>query len=232
MPDGTLLHLRDTYPVETAWAPRWTGDELRQVRTGAWDARLAAIRATAEADAASRQGHRDEAALQHEPAGSYQTMHEAYQQREAAFAAAMTDRAAWEQTTHLQRQLAIAADAELRRRHPDQHHPPLRSAEPHPLPEHQHDDPALSVEDDIRQTGELITELAAERREFARHLAERNSQVPPAENSVHTSLDPSFPTRTGEFKDAILQPPKPQIEPSARILERLPGRDLDLEAAN
>ena len=32
MPDGTLLHLRDTYPIETAWAPQWTGEELRQVR--------------------------------------------------------------------------------------------------------------------------------------------------------------------------------------------------------
>ncbi len=32
LPDGTLLHLRDTYLLETAWAPRWVGDELRQVR--------------------------------------------------------------------------------------------------------------------------------------------------------------------------------------------------------
>ena len=31
---------------------------------------------------------------------------------------------------------------------------------------------------------------------------------------------------------AILQPPKPQIEPSARILERVAGHDLDLEAAD
>ena len=35
MPDGRLLHLRDTYPIETAWAPQYVGDELRQVRTGA-----------------------------------------------------------------------------------------------------------------------------------------------------------------------------------------------------
>ncbi|MGH3179496.1 MAG: hypothetical protein ACRDPF_37175, partial [Streptosporangiaceae bacterium] len=49
MPDGRLLHLRDTYPVETAWAPRYVGDELRQVRAAAWDARLAGLRAAAEA---------------------------------------------------------------------------------------------------------------------------------------------------------------------------------------
>ena len=29
MPDGRLLHLRATYPVETAWAPSYVGDELR-----------------------------------------------------------------------------------------------------------------------------------------------------------------------------------------------------------
>ena len=45
MPDGMLLHLRDTYPIETAWAPRWVGDELRQVRAAARDARLAGLRA-------------------------------------------------------------------------------------------------------------------------------------------------------------------------------------------
>ena len=47
---GLLLHLRDTYPLETAWAPQYVGDELRQVRAAAWDARLAAVRAAAEAD--------------------------------------------------------------------------------------------------------------------------------------------------------------------------------------
>ena len=49
MPDGRLLHLRDTYPIETGWAPRYVGDELRQVRAAAWDARLAGLRAAAEA---------------------------------------------------------------------------------------------------------------------------------------------------------------------------------------
>src|ERR1039457_1652585 len=46
LPDGRLLHLRDTYPIETAWAPQWVGDELRQVRAAAWHARLAGLRAT------------------------------------------------------------------------------------------------------------------------------------------------------------------------------------------
>jgi hypothetical protein len=65
MPDGTLLHLRDTYPVETAWAPLYVGDELRQVRAAAWDARLAGLRAAADARAAEQHGDRDNAMSKH-----------------------------------------------------------------------------------------------------------------------------------------------------------------------
>ena len=56
MPDGTLLHLRDTYPIETAWAPQYVGDELRQVRAAAREVCLAGLRAAAEAAAAVNRG--------------------------------------------------------------------------------------------------------------------------------------------------------------------------------
>ena len=118
MPDGMLLHLRDTYPVETAWAPQWVGDELRQVRDAAWDARLTSLRAAAEADAARRRGDHRQATREQERARSYRALEEAYRQRETVFAAVMTDRTEWEAATRQQRQLAVAADAELRRRHP------------------------------------------------------------------------------------------------------------------
>ena len=65
-------------------------------------------------------------------AASYQALHDAYRQREDVFAATMADRADWEPPPAHQRHLAVAADAELRRRHPGQHYPPLRSAEPEP----------------------------------------------------------------------------------------------------
>ncbi len=132
MPDGRLLHLRDTYPVETAWAPQWVGDDLRQVRTAAREAQLTAFRVAAEATAAERLGHYEAAARHQRLAASYQMLHAAYRQREAVFGAVMADRADWERATRAQRHLAVAADAELRRRHPDQRFPPLRSAEPQP----------------------------------------------------------------------------------------------------
>jgi conjugative relaxase-like TrwC/TraI family protein len=229
LPDGLLLHLRDTYPLETAWAPAWVGDELRQVRTAARDARLAAIRAAAEAAAARRRGHHEQAAQQQVLAASYQAMHDAYTEREAVFAAVMADWADWDAATRQQRHLAVAADAELRRRHPDQPYPPLRSAEPEPATQAQRDELDLAAGEQIREMGQWIKDLAAQHHEFAVRLAERQSLTIPAEDPDYADLGPAFPTWTAARKDAILQPPKPEIPPSPRIIDR--AMDRDMEAA-
>jgi hypothetical protein len=231
LPDGTLLHLRDTYPIETAWAPQWVGEELRQVRLGAAEARLAAIRARAEANAADQQGQHKTASQQRTLAASYQAMHDAYTQREAVFAAVSADRQQWEKATRQQRQLAVAADAELRRRHPGQHFAPLRSAEPEPATQEQRDELALTAGAEIPQLGQWIAGLAAQHRAFADKLAERQTLMVPAEDPDYEDLGPAFPAWTGPDRTAILQPPKPQIQPSPRILERITKRDLDMEAA-
>ncbi|MGH3235156.1 MAG: hypothetical protein ACRDOH_18295, partial [Streptosporangiaceae bacterium] len=152
MPDGRLLHLRDTYPIETAWAPQWVGDELRQVRAAAREARLAGLRASAQAAAAAHCGDRETSARQQELAASYHALHEAYRQRETVFATVMADRADWNTATRAQRHLAVAADAELRRRHPDQHYHPLRSAEPDPATESQRAELTLTAG---KQPGEI-----------------------------------------------------------------------------
>jgi hypothetical protein len=221
MPDGGLLRLRDTYPIETAWAPPSTGDELRGARTGARDAHLAALRATANADAAHRRGEHEEERRHQSLAASYHALHQAYRKRETAFAAAMEDRTDWERATRQQRQLAVAADAELRRRHPGQPWPPLRSAEP----ELDRDSP----EEDTEATSRVVEALAAQHREFAAKLADRQSIMIPAEDPDFGDLGPAFPAWTAAGKDAILQPPKPEIVPSARILERLADRGRDME---
>ena len=211
MPDGTLLHLRDTYPIETAWAPQWVGDELRQVRTGAWEARLAAIRATAEAKAAPRRGQHDEAASQQqELAASYQAMHEAYSERETTFAATMADRADWDAATRAQRQLAVAADAELRRRHPNQPHPPLRSAEPPPATQAQRDDLSLTTAQQIRETGQWIKDLAAQRRAFASRLADRQSLTIPVRRPRLRRPRPGLPTLASTSRERSCSRPNPK----------------------
>jgi hypothetical protein len=53
----------------------------------------------------------------------------------------------------------------------------------------------------------------------------------PAEDPDFEALTPAFPVWTAPARDAILQPPRPQIEPSQRILELAADRDRDIEAA-
>ena len=131
MADGRLLHLRDTYPSRPP-QPRYVAGELRQVRAAAWDAGLAGLRASAEARASGSAGAHDRAAAQRKLAVGYQVLERAYGRRETVFAQTMADRADWDKATRAQRQLAVAADAELRRRYPRQYFAPLRSAEPEP----------------------------------------------------------------------------------------------------
>jgi hypothetical protein len=232
MPDGMLWHLRDTYPLETAWAPRYVGDELRQVRTAAWEARLAGLRASAEAAAADRRGDHDHAARQQKLAASYQALQDAYRQRETVFAAVVADRADWDAATRAQRHLAVAADAELCRRHPGQQHPPLRSAEPDPATDTQRAELTLTTAEPPPEIGQWIEDLAAAHRTFTERLADRQSVAVPSEDPNYGDLGQAFPPWPGPGSDAILQPPKPEIRPSPQVLEHAADRDADWEAAD
>jgi hypothetical protein len=232
MPDGRLLHLRDTYPVETAWAPQYVGDELRQVRAAAREARLAGLRASAEAAAAATRGDPGTAARQQELAASYHALHEAYQQRETVFAAAMADRADWDSATRAQRHLAVAADAELRRRHPGQPFPPLRSAEPELATESQRAELTLIPGEPPGEMGRWIKDLAAAHRTFTERLANLQSLTIPSQDPDYGHLGQAFLPWPRPGRDAILQPPKPEIRPSPYVLERAADRDADWEAAD
>ncbi len=144
----------------------------------------------------------------------------------------MADRADWEQATRAQRHLAVAADAELRRRHPGQHYPPLRSAEPEPATGAQRDELTLTTAKPPGETDQWIKDLAAGRQAFADKLADRQSQTIPSEDPDYGDLGQAFPGWTGPGRDAILQPPKPEITPSPQILQRVMDRDADWEAAD
>ena len=205
---------------------------MRQVRAAAWDARLSGLRAAAEGRAAAQRGDHHHAAAQHKLAVGYQALERAYRQRETVIAQTMADRADWDKATRAQRQLAIAADAELRRRHPSQHFAALRSAEPEPATAAQRDDLTLIPDQSPGETGQWITDLAAGHRTFAGQLADRQSQTVPSEDPDYADLGPAFPAWTSPRREPILQPPMPEIPPSPRILERAIDRDADWEAAD
>jgi hypothetical protein len=228
MPDGRLWLLRDTYAAQTAWAPRHVGKELRLSRLGAFDAALTAIRADAEAQAARKTGDHDRAARHEHLAASYRAMRDHYQQREQALAQATADRQKWEQATADARRLAIAADTELRRRHPGQRIEPLRSAEPTRI-----DDPRLDHLQPASggmfpETGPSISDLIPRRQAARAGIDERSPLRDPGKNSVsHNSDTPPFQAWKAYGQDAILQPPKPEIIPSDRILQLATEHDAE-----
>ena len=221
MPDGRLWLLRDTYAAQTAWAPRHVGKELRLSRLGAFDAALGAIRADAEAAAARKTGDHDRAARHEHLAASYRAMRDHYQQQQQALAQTMADRQEWEQATAGSRRLAITADAELRRRHPDQKIEPLRSAKPAPIGEAEHEQAHPRIGQEIRRVQQEL---------FRATLQNRQALKVPTEDSSRSGLDTLFSARRTLGPAAILQPPKPSIVPSTRILRRAAEHDAEPEA--
>ena len=54
----------------------------------------------------------------------------------------------------------------------------------------------------------------------------------PSDDRDYADLGQAFPAWSTRGKDAILQPPKPEIRPSARVMERATDCDRDVEAAD
>jgi hypothetical protein len=209
-------------------APRRHACVLRLSRLAARDAGLAAVRAAAEADAARKADDQDRAARHDHLAASYRALRDFYQKREQTFAQAMAGRQEWEQVTARSRQLAIAADAELRRRHPDHTIEPLRSAEPAPASdaERQHLDQIPRQRNG--QTAR-IRDQEVQQQTFRTAMNEHRRQAP-GKDGARGGLGQASPALRTRWPDAILQPPKPEITPSAEILQLAAEHDIEPEA--
>jgi AAA domain/TrwC relaxase len=220
LPEASLWHMRDSYKAETQWAPPHVARQLRGVRLVAENARQQAIRSAAEAHAAVG----PETAGRHtNMAGSARALQQICRRIEASLAVAMDDRRAWEQITAGPRRLAVAADSELRRRHPDQPIEPLRSAEPR-APEY---DEITKPPDAVRpaEPPEWLTKLTEQRRAFQEKLEERQNVMVPDEDPDYGFLGQAWPWQEPD-PDAILQPPKPEIRPCAGV-ERLTRYEIE-----
>jgi hypothetical protein len=90
----------------------------------------------------------------------------------------------------------------------------------------------LSAGQPTAEMGEWIKDLAAGHRTFAGRLADRQSVRIPSEDPDYGDLGQAFPAWTGPGRDAILQPPKPEISPSPLVLQRATDRDADREAGD
>jgi hypothetical protein len=229
LPDGRLWLLRDAYAAETARAPRHPGKDLRLARLAALDATLGATRAAAETGAARKAGDHDRAARHAHLAASYRALHDFYQQREQTFTQAMTGRQEWEHATARSRQLAIAADAELRRRHPDRKIEPLRSAEPAPVNDAERQHPNLIPHPGNGEAA-WIRDLEVQQQTF-RTVMNEHKKLTIGKDAARGGLGrASLALR--RWPDAILQQPKPEITPSAEISQRAAEHDIEPEAGD
>jgi len=219
LPDGSLLHMRGTYAAETAWAPRHVGRELQRIRVSAGDAGLAAIRARAEERIARERGQAERAGRHGALARSWTAMETFYRDQETELEQTMEARRDWERATEHSRRLAVAADSELRRRHPAQRFEPLRSAEP-VVTDEERDQLVLAPGAETYQTPEWITRLAAERRAVREKLDERKGVRVPSEDPDYQDEGEAWPAWTERDRDAILQPPRPQMKPAPAVAER------------
>jgi hypothetical protein len=77
------------------------------------------------------------------------------------------------------------------------------------------------------QAPEWITQLAAERRAVAGRMDERQAILIPGEDPDYVPLGLAWPTWAERDRDAILQPPKPEMRPSPLVLQR--AADLQAE---
>jgi hypothetical protein len=219
--DGSLWLIRDQYQAETAWAPKHVGRELGYVRASAEDARQRVIRSWAESEVARKAGDHELAARHEHQAEHGQRQESAYRMQETILAGLMDDRRSWEAATEPQRRLAVAADTELRRRYPETRIEPLRSAEPAEVTEEQQAQlDIVSEEQNEYQPPAWMRELVGARKAFSEKMAERQSIVEPHEDPDYEALGPAFPSWQKEDRDAVLQPPKPPIPPSGRVVER------------
>jgi ATP-dependent exoDNAse (exonuclease V) alpha subunit len=219
--DGSLWLIRDQYQAETAWAPKPVSRELGYVRASAEDARLRVIRSQAEADVARKSGDADLAARHDQQAEHGRLQEAAYRVQEGILAGLADDRRAWETATESQRRLAVAADAELRRRNPEMRIEPLRSAEPDEVTDEQRAELDILPDDQQEyQLPEWMRDLAEARKAFSEKIAERQSVIEPGEDPDYEDLGPAFPSWEQAERDAVLQPPKPPIPPSERLAER------------
>ena len=208
--DETLIHMRNSYKLETGWAPPSVAKHLQAVRLAIEEAREQEVRSAAETGISD-----GEVRARHEAnERSARALRDAYAGLEAKLAPVQEDRYLYDKLSDAPRQIAVQADAEIRKRHPERKLAPLRSAEPK-VPE-EPIDPYVQPA--------WVDELTAHQELFREEYERRQGMVVPSEDREYADEGEAYPIWR-EQKEAILQPPKPEIAPAEPVVERT--RELD-----
>jgi hypothetical protein len=276
--DGQLRLRRALYERETAWAPRHVGEELR----------LARLQARAAWENIVREDHEARTAIGPDVVQCHEAlagMWRAMESKAGAIAAMLADaqetRRQWEALTEATRRTALAADLELRRRHPGKVLEPLKPAEPGgALAEDQETaavpplreevwvqetlDGVIHLADDVGGSnveagqatiltqaqrevhgqqalgltpgtvGDEIPDKILQIRDHARQAQARiddlRSTREPAEDDDAMDVGLAWDVLARHDRDAILQPPRPEVVPAREVIRRVQQRRPEHEA--
>ena len=251
IPDSQLNVRRAQYERELAWAPHHVAEELRlarlQART-AWENTTRASRAARTAtDPDTRDRHQNLATI-------WEAMHDQATTLAGQLAEAQETRRQWATITEPTRRMAMAADLELRRRHPEAELAPLTgtprtgpgsAAEPatppratspvkrarHTVFEQQLSGGDTEISGDAAEHVARIVDNARRAQEQINYL---RGQPEYAEHNDAIYLGLAWDVRAGRERDAIIQPPRPDLAPADAVRERSHTRtavsETELEA--
>ena len=235
--DGALWLRRGTYERETAWAPLYVGRELHFVRVAGRDAAVHAVRAEHEARAA-----RDpQVAARHRGlARRWRAVQSKATAEERLLADVQETRRRWEAITESTRRIAVAADLELRRRHPER---PIEPLVPHPSERSGAVGSVADVQRNSREarstepgnpdaalaalglTPDTVDQpIPASLRRLRREASAKSAELDelaslrlPADEHDGVSPGRAWPEQARRQRDAIFQPRSHEIEPSAYV---------------
>jgi AAA domain-containing protein len=231
--DGELWLRRGTYERETAWAPPHVGTDLRLIRTAERDAHVHAVRAEHEA----RIARRAKTAERHQELARRWRAIQARAATEAPmFTQVQQVRREWDSLTQATRRIAVAADLELRRRHPRM---PIPALVPHPAeapPDQQQ--PAADRLSALGLTLDTSgSEIPAEVYRIRQAAAAKQAEIDELKSmrlpvDEHSAMSPglAWPELAQRERAAVRQQPEPEITPSARIVSEYQRHQLVAEA--
>ena len=241
--DGQLLIRRSAYERETSWAPKHVATELRLARGAEDGARIDRMRHQEESSAAARDGDLEAAELHSKAAMSSAALGQLATDLREKLEPAQETRQAWETFTQDTRRLAVASDTELRRRGSLPPEDTLKNSEPEGFqypPQPQRPDgkehTRAEIEDHQRQVlgltpgsqglSEQAGDITAWNEEKQRELDMLKGLPEPADDPDDIDLGSPWEKYTGRCRDAILQPPKPDIGPAQAVLEAELNREF------
>ena len=247
--DGQLQLRREAYARETSWAPKYVAEELRLARMAEHDSHVQANFLRMEAEAAAAKADQERAGLLRQAADSASANVTRAAGRQRQLEPIHEARTAWEQFTQQTLREAKASDEELHRRGVLAEDDKLKSAEPEGIryPERP-DDPSKAGQQPTRAEAErhqmaalglsrdrdADEDVSRQLREAAEHARQQQARMDellslrePAEDPEEIDLGSPWGAIADREREAIIQPPKPEIPPAQQVVEAASERDRE-----